>query len=121
MMSLHEHNIMEFLTFTTLSFNSLEFGVNVHLGVHILEESSPQRVFRRVIEVVRHPNYNDYTLNNDVNLLRLSFPVTFTDYIRPVCLAASNSSIHNGTDAWLTGWGTIGFGGEWRDLRIFQE
>ncbi|XP_026018660.1 prostasin-like isoform X3 [Astatotilapia calliptera] len=39
--------------------------------------------------------------------IRLSSPVRFTDYIRPVCLAASGSVFNNGTDSWVTGWGAV--------------
>ncbi|KAK7919665.1 hypothetical protein WMY93_010949 [Mugilogobius chulae] len=38
---------------------------------------------------------------------RLSSAVTFTDYIRPVCLAATDSVFNSGTDSWVTGWGAI--------------
>uniref|UniRef100_A0A3B4WMQ9 Prostasin-like n=3 Tax=Seriola TaxID=8160 RepID=A0A3B4WMQ9_SERLL len=34
----------------------------------------------------------------------------FTDYIRPVCLAASDSVFNNGTDSWVTGWGAVNEG-----------
>merc|ERR1739838_121790 len=43
-------------------------------------------------------------------LLKLSSPVTFTDYISPICLAAMNSTFYDGTMSWVTGWGTEGSG-----------
>ncbi|XP_038594587.1 testisin-like [Micropterus salmoides] len=52
-------------------------------------------------------SYNTTTNNNDIALLKLSSPVTFTDYIRPVCLAADGSVFNNGTICWVTGWGDI--------------
>uniref|UniRef100_A0A3P8XZ36 Peptidase S1 domain-containing protein n=1 Tax=Esox lucius TaxID=8010 RepID=A0A3P8XZ36_ESOLU len=63
-------------------------------------------------EIIIHPEYNGATQDNDIALLRLSSPVNFTDFIRPVCLAAFGSAVNNGADVWLTGWGNINEGGE---------
>ncbi|KAM4716297.1 testisin-like [Anableps anableps] len=57
-----------------------------------------------------HPEYNSNTLNNDIALFRLSSPVKFTNYIRPVCLAASGSRFNNRTTSWVTGWGNVAEG-----------
>uniref|UniRef100_A0A3Q3JN45 Peptidase S1 domain-containing protein n=1 Tax=Monopterus albus TaxID=43700 RepID=A0A3Q3JN45_MONAL len=67
-------------------------------------------VNRMVTQIISHPNYNANTQDNDICLLKLSSPVSFTDYILPVCLAASGSTFYNGTDTWVTGWGNIGSG-----------
>uniref|UniRef100_A0A8C7IEX2 Peptidase S1 domain-containing protein n=1 Tax=Oncorhynchus kisutch TaxID=8019 RepID=A0A8C7IEX2_ONCKI len=61
-------------------------------------------------DIVLHPVYDSDTNDNDIALLRLTSPVNFTNYIRPVCLAASDSFYHNGTDSWVTGWGKINEG-----------
>lgn len=63
-------------------------------------------------QIINHPSYNGQTQNNDICLLRLSSSVTFTDYIRPICLAASGSTYAAGADAWITGWGTIDSDGD---------
>uniref|UniRef100_A0A8C6UBZ6 Peptidase S1 domain-containing protein n=1 Tax=Neogobius melanostomus TaxID=47308 RepID=A0A8C6UBZ6_9GOBI len=50
-------------------------------------------------------NANEVSTNdNDIALLKMASTVTFTSYIRPVCLAASGSTFHAGTDSWVTGW-----------------
>uniref|UniRef100_A0A3B3YHR7 Peptidase S1 domain-containing protein n=1 Tax=Poecilia mexicana TaxID=48701 RepID=A0A3B3YHR7_9TELE len=48
---------------------------------------------------VCYENYTFYN-ENDICLVKLSAPVNFTDYIRPVCLAAENSTFYNGTRSW---------------------
>uniref|UniRef100_A0A671LU08 Acrosin n=1 Tax=Sinocyclocheilus anshuiensis TaxID=1608454 RepID=A0A671LU08_9TELE len=53
--------------------------------------------------------YSTTTQNNDIALLQLSSSVTFTDYIRPVCLAAAGSVFGGGTKSWITGWGKLKF------------
>ncbi|XP_075941278.1 transmembrane protease serine 9 [Anarhichas minor] len=82
----------------------------VYLGRQNQQSSNPNEVQRTVTQVINHPGYNSGTDDNDISLLKLSSPVTFTKYILPVCLAAPGSSFHSGTDSWVTGWGNIGFG-----------
>lgn len=82
------------------------------MGRQNLQGQNPNEVSRSVAEIVLHPDYDSFSSDNDIALLRLSSPVTFTDYIRPVCLAASDSVFNNGTDSWVTGWGAVQEGGE---------
>lgn len=84
----------------------------VSLGRQSLQGSNLNEVSRTVARIILHPSYDSTTSDNDIALLRLSSPVTFTDYIRPVCLAASDSIFNNGTDSWVTGWGAVQEGGE---------
>uniref|UniRef100_A0A8C7MEI5 Peptidase S1 domain-containing protein n=1 Tax=Oncorhynchus kisutch TaxID=8019 RepID=A0A8C7MEI5_ONCKI len=71
--------------------------------------------------IMSHPNYTRSTNDNDMCLLKLSSPVTFTNYIRPVCLAAPGSSFHAGTTSWVTGWGTIRSGVSLPSPKTLQE
>ncbi|XP_059181146.1 transmembrane protease serine 9-like [Centropristis striata] len=87
-------------------------GWRISLGRQNLQGDNPNEVSRTVAEIILHPNYDSASNDNDIALLRLSSPVTFTDYIRPVCLAASDSVFNNGTDSWVTGWGAVQEGGE---------
>ncbi|XP_008281550.1 testisin-like, partial [Stegastes partitus] len=82
-------------------------GWTVVLGRQNQQGTNPNEVSRTIAEVILHPNYDSITSDNDIALLRLSSPVQFTDYIRPVCLAASDSVFNNGTDSWVTGWGAV--------------
>ncbi|XP_075941272.1 trypsin-like [Anarhichas minor] len=90
--------------------SSSTFGFTVYLGRDTQQLLNTNEVSRRLSQVIRHPNYNDRTNDNDIALLRLSSPVTFTNYIRPVCLAADGSSFAGGASCWVTGWGTINTG-----------
>ncbi|KAK0138434.1 Transmembrane protease serine 9 [Merluccius polli] len=86
-------------------------GLLVYLGRDNLQGSNPNEVSISVSQIINHPDYDNTPNNNDISLLRLSSPVEFNDYIRPVCLAAAASVFSNGTDTWVTGWGTLSFGG----------
>ncbi|XP_067225186.1 uncharacterized protein si:dkey-32n7.7 [Chanodichthys erythropterus] len=82
------------------------YSLTVVLGHQTQQGVNPNQEFRDVIAVVKHPSYN-FTNDNDIALLKLSSPVSFTDYIRPVCLAADGSVFYSGTESWITGWGNI--------------
>uniref|UniRef100_A0A3P8SQA5 Si:dkey-32n7.7 n=1 Tax=Amphiprion percula TaxID=161767 RepID=A0A3P8SQA5_AMPPE len=81
--------------------------LQISLGRQNLQGENPNEVSRTVNKIILHPSYDSDTSDNDIALLRLSSPVQFTDYIRPVCLAASDSVFNNGTDSWITGWGAV--------------
>ncbi|XP_035768482.1 serine protease 27-like [Neolamprologus brichardi] len=86
-------------------------GLTVILGRRSLQGSNLNAASRTVKQIINHPNYNSNTNNNDICLLQLSSPVTFNNYISPVCLAASNSIFYSGVNSWVTGWGSTREGG----------
>ncbi|XP_061568161.1 transmembrane protease serine 9-like [Cololabis saira] len=84
--------------------------ITVYLGRQSQEGLNPNEVSRSVTQIIIHPGYDSDTFDNDISLLKLSSSVTFSNYISPVCLAASGSTFFSGVDTWITGWGTIGSG-----------
>jgi len=62
------------------------------------------RIERGITRKIRHPEYNDDTLKNDIALFLLDEPVDTSVYV-PVCMPAPGSD-YEGKDAWVTGWGT---------------
>uniref|UniRef100_A0A3P9J8G4 Peptidase S1 domain-containing protein n=1 Tax=Oryzias latipes TaxID=8090 RepID=A0A3P9J8G4_ORYLA len=82
----------------------LTSGVVVYLGETGIF-NSPNSVSRTVSRIIVHPNYDKLTQDNDISLVEMVSPVTFNDYISPVCLAAQGSDFPGGTTAWVTGFG----------------
>ncbi|XP_045899483.1 serine protease 27-like [Micropterus dolomieu] len=82
-------------------------GFTVNLGRDALDLPNTNGISLTVSQIIVNPNYDENTLNNDIALVQLSSPVTFTDFIRPVCLAAGGSVFKAGTSCWVTGWGNI--------------
>lgn len=94
-----------------LSFSASMSTLTVYLGKQTLNGPNPNQIARGVKQVILHPNYNSATQDNDIALLSLNSSVTFTNYIRPVCLAGQSSSFADNTNCWITGWGSIASGG----------
>merc|ERR1711955_127864 len=56
-------------------------------------------------EHVEHPSRNSNNLRNDLAIITLPEPITWTDTISPICLPASDGNQYVGTLATLSGWG----------------
>ncbi|GLD48845.1 prostasin-like protein [Lates japonicus] len=82
-------------------------GLMVHLGRDRQQGLNPNEQSRTVTQIIKHPLYFNSGLDYDIALLKLSSPVQFTNYTRPVCLAAADSVYKEGTTCWITGWGHI--------------
>ncbi|XDV29450.1 hypothetical protein PO909_032577 [Leuciscus waleckii] len=78
----------------------------IHLGKHNVSvtEGTEQRIDAE--KEIRHPNYNDQTLNNDIMLIKLRKPAIFNKYVKPIRLATSCSSA--GEQCLVSGWGKTG-------------
>ncbi|KAG1967444.1 transmembrane protease serine [Pimephales promelas] len=85
-------------------------NVKIYLGRQLQSGSNPFELSKTVTQIIPHPNYSPTTQNNDIALLQLSSSVTFSAYIRPVCLAAADSVFAAGTESWVSGWGKLNSG-----------
>ncbi|XDV11413.1 hypothetical protein PO909_000359 [Leuciscus waleckii] len=93
-----------------------ESQIVMHFGLLSQFGSNPYETNRTASRIIRHPNYDFSIVDSNIALVQLSSSVTFSDYIKPVCLPAAGSVFSTGTESWGTGWGT---GGQFFD--ILQE
>lgn len=84
----------------------------VKLGAHQLDSYSSDTVVCKVAQVISHSSYREEGSQGDIALIRLSNPVNFTRYVRPICLPAANASFPNGLHCTVTGWGHVAHSGE---------
>jgi len=72
---------------------------------HVLQDNTDSAVqkFESGVTFVKHENYNPDTVNFDIAVLRLPTPLTFNNYVQPICLPSS--PIPAGTNCVVTGWG----------------
>ena len=54
-----------------------------------------------------HPDYDLVSSASDLAVLFLEEPVTFNDYIQPLCLPLQNESFASFGQCWSSGWGAI--------------
>uniref|UniRef100_A0A3B5R5U0 chymotrypsin n=1 Tax=Xiphophorus maculatus TaxID=8083 RepID=A0A3B5R5U0_XIPMA len=53
----------------------------------------------------KHPQYNSFTINNDITLIKLSSPAQLNMRVSPVCLAESSDNFPGGMMCVTSGWG----------------
>ena len=101
------YRVNEFYFYVS-SMNSWDVArLTVRLGDYNIKTNTEIRhIERRVKRVVRHRGFNARTLYNDIALLTLNEPVSFTEQIRPICLP-SGSQLYSGKIATVIGWGSL--------------
>ncbi|WP_411015977.1 serine protease, partial [Salmonella sp. s51884] len=87
--------------FSSLSMNPADY--EIILGGHLRDTVDSTQQSFTIAEVITHENYKRISMDNDITLLKLSSPVTYTDYIQPACLPTEDYP--EGTVTWVTGWG----------------
>ncbi|XP_039266937.2 plasminogen-like [Styela clava] len=56
--------------------------------------------------IFRHQQYSSSTLENDITMMKITYPVMFDTYIRPICLPNANSILPENEMVTVSGWGT---------------
>ncbi|XP_069577089.1 ST14 transmembrane serine protease matriptase a [Brachyistius frenatus] len=82
-----------------------------YFGLHMQRNVGSTVVKRNLKQVISHPNYNAHNFDNDIALMELDSPVTYSDYIRPICLPAPQHNFPTSHTVWITGWGATREGG----------
>jgi trypsin len=66
--------------------------------------------------LVEHPQYNDWTAENDIVVLKLANNLVFGSSIRPLPLPVPNFDVQSGAPCNISGWGDLEFrGGRYPD------
>ncbi|XP_061819187.1 transmembrane protease serine 2 isoform X2 [Nerophis lumbriciformis] len=65
----------------------------------------------KVRQIISHEKFDSVTNDNDIALLKLDTPLTFSMTVKPVCLPNNGIEVLAGTPAWVTGWGTLSSSG----------
>jgi hypothetical protein len=67
----------------------------------------------KIVEIKQHKSYNSQNFDNDISLLKLERPLTFSDTIMPVCLPFNYATTSwDGQMIMAGGWGTLTQGGK---------
>ncbi|KAJ3639838.1 hypothetical protein Zmor_003173 [Zophobas morio] len=68
---------------------------------------SPYEQLRPIVRIIVHPGYVDSGFINDISLLKMEFPVIFSDYVRPICLPPPGQMVADGRLCTVVGWGQL--------------
>ncbi|XP_039946858.1 transmembrane protease serine 2 isoform X2 [Hirundo rustica] len=66
----------------------------------------------RVQQIISHPYYDTDSKDNDVALMKLETPLSFTETVRPVCLPNPGMMFQPNQQCWISGWGAEYQGGK---------
>ncbi|NXE65204.1 TMPS2 protease, partial [Calcarius ornatus] len=62
--------------------------------------------------IISHPDYDTDSKDNDVALMKLETPLSFTETVRPVCLPNPGMMFQPNQQCWISGWGAEYQGGK---------
>uniref|UniRef100_A0A8C6WD86 Serine protease 42 n=1 Tax=Nannospalax galili TaxID=1026970 RepID=A0A8C6WD86_NANGA len=92
---------------------------NVKMGDRSVYQKTTNLVIP-IQNIIVHPEFSSVTVKNDIALLKLEHPVTFTATIHPICIP-SETFVKTGTLCWVTGWGKTAPGVSGIPAEILQE
>ncbi|XP_039376212.1 transmembrane protease serine 2 isoform X1 [Mauremys reevesii] len=84
---------------------------SVYAGI-LKQTETRYRSGSRVQKIISHPNYDSDSKNNDVALMKLQTPLSFTDTVAPVCLPNPGMMFQPDQQCWISGWGAEYQGGK---------
>ena len=88
----------------SLGVDSIAFGF-----INVMNPGSNQQT-SRFSQIINHPEYDPaQQFLNDITLLRLATPVTFDNYVRPLCLATLVEETAMYRDCQAAGWGALDY------------
>jgi len=84
--------------------------LRVQLGVHNIK-NTPGKSTHKVDRIIRHIDFSQRTLDNDVAILTLNTPAPIytNKNVKPVCML-TGSDLLEGRQAIVSGWGSLKFG-----------
>ncbi|XP_070139952.1 transmembrane protease serine 9-like [Drosophila kikkawai] len=96
----------KYFVLTAAHCDLLVYGTTVTLGKFDASRPSVHGIQLGLAEVIRHPAYIDgETPKNDIALLRLARLVSFSDYIKPICLTNYQNLLYLDSSLTASGWG----------------
>ncbi|KAM9202727.1 LOW QUALITY PROTEIN: granzyme B-like [Dugong dugon] len=82
-------------------------SINVTLGAHNIKEQEKTQQHIPVRRAIRHPDYNEKTISNDIMLLQLETEAQRMAAVLPICLPGKKAQLRPGQVCSVAGWGQV--------------
>ncbi|KAM4562523.1 chymotrypsin-like elastase family member 2A, partial [Odontesthes bonariensis] len=92
------------------------YNYRVELGKHSLKATEEGSIALMASKIIAHEDYNILLSRNDIALIKLSSPVTFSGTITPACLPDQGVILSHGAPCYITGWGRLSTTGPPADI-----
>merc|ERR1739838_89461 len=89
----------------TAAHCSVKTSHRVILGEHDRDSNAEDIQTMRIAKVFKHPRYNQFTINNDITLIKLASPAQMGLRVSPVCVAETGDNFEGGMKCVTSGWG----------------
>lgn len=80
--------------------------IRAYIGGHNLTKDYTD--IRRVRKIIQHEQFNIFSFNNDIALIKLYKPVKFGPKVQPACLPDGSTTEFAGSLTVISGWGRTG-------------
>ncbi|TMS16379.1 Chymotrypsin-C [Larimichthys crocea] len=77
------------------------------MGKHNLVQTEESAVFMGTANIIVHEKWNPFFIRNDIALIKLESPVTFSDAIMAACMPDAGVVLPHNEPCYVTGWGRI--------------
>ncbi|XP_067849148.1 suppressor of tumorigenicity 14 protein-like [Heptranchias perlo] len=79
----------------------------VYIAAHSQIFSDDDVEIRLIRRMIIHEQFDNITMDYDIALLELAAPVTYNNYIQPVCLPSASHVFPANRKCYITGWGLL--------------
>ncbi|XP_036389010.1 elastase 2 like [Megalops cyprinoides] len=88
----------------------------VALGKHNLKETEEGSLAIPASKIIVHEKWSSFFIRNDIALVKLETPVTYSDTIMAACLPTAGFILPHDEPCYVTGWGRLYTGGPIADI-----